>query len=45
LSGGRATLLEWDENIPKFEVVHAEVEKAKLYMRQALPRVEVGVAS
>jgi uncharacterized protein (UPF0276 family) len=29
LSGGRSTLLEWDENIPDFEVVHAEVLKAK----------------
>ena len=29
LSGGRSTLLEWDESIPPFEVVHAEVLKAK----------------
>jgi uncharacterized protein len=29
LSGGRSTLLEWDENIPDFEVVHAEALKAK----------------
>jgi uncharacterized protein (UPF0276 family) len=29
LSGGRSTLLEWDENIPEFDVVHAEVLKAK----------------
>lgn len=28
-SGGRATLVEWDEAIPPFEVVHAEVLKAK----------------
>ncbi len=28
-SGGRSTLLEWDENIPAFDVVHAEVLKAK----------------
>lgn len=27
-SGGRATLLEWDTNIPSFEVVHAELQKA-----------------
>lgn len=27
-TGGRATLLEWDEDIPSFEVVHAEVCKA-----------------
>jgi uncharacterized protein (UPF0276 family) len=30
-SGGRPTLLEWDENIPDFEVVHAEAEKALRY--------------
>ena len=29
MSGGRSTLLEWDESIPPFEVVHAEVLKAK----------------
>lgn len=28
-SGGRSTLVEWDENIPPFQVVHAEVKKAK----------------
>src|SRR6185295_5888108 len=27
--GSRATLLEWDENIPPFEVVHAEALKAR----------------
>ena len=31
LSGGRSTLLEWDEKIPPFEVVHAEAEKARKY--------------
>jgi uncharacterized protein (UPF0276 family) len=36
LSGGRATLLEWDENIPEFDVVHAEVLKAKKYMDEGL---------
>lgn len=30
-SGGRATLLEWDEDIPPFEVVHAEALKARNY--------------
>jgi uncharacterized protein (UPF0276 family) len=29
ISGGRATLLEWDESIPPFEVVHAEALKAQ----------------
>ena len=28
-TGGVATLLEWDENIPGFEVVHAEALKAR----------------
>ena len=32
LTGGAATLLEWDANIPAFPVVHAEVLKAKQYM-------------
>lgn len=29
LSGGRSTLLEWDADIPPFERVHAEVERAR----------------
>jgi hypothetical protein len=29
LTGGRSTLLEWDENIPAFPVVHREVLKAR----------------
>lgn len=35
LSGGRSTLLEWDDNIPAFEVVHAEVLKAKSHLEIA----------
>lgn len=31
LTGGVSTLLEWDSNIPPFEVVHREVLKAKRY--------------
>jgi uncharacterized protein len=31
-TGGAATLLEWDANIPPFAEVHAEVLKAKGYM-------------
>ncbi len=30
-SEGRPTLLEWDDDIPSFEVVHAEAEKARRY--------------
>ncbi|WP_295795469.1 DUF692 domain-containing protein [Mucilaginibacter sp.] len=32
LTGGVATLLEWDGNIPEFDVYHAELLKAKQYM-------------
>lgn len=31
-TGGAATLLEWDGNIPDFETCHAELLKAKSYM-------------
>ena len=44
-SGGRPTLLEWDENIPEFEVVHAEAEKARKYLtrgEQREPREDKG---
>ncbi len=37
LTGGVSTLLEWDAKIPAFPVVHAEVLKAKSYMRENLP--------
>lgn len=33
LTGGVSTLLEWDANIPDFPVLHAEVLKARDYMR------------
>lgn len=36
LTGGAATLLEWDARIPEFPVVHAEVLKARQHMRAAL---------
>jgi len=36
LTGGAATLLEWDAKIPEFPVVHAEVLKARDYMGAAL---------
>jgi uncharacterized protein len=35
-TGGVSTLLEWDANIPPFDVVHAEVLKAKQYMGEHL---------
>lgn len=34
-TGGRATLLEWDADIPSFEEVHAEVLKARRFRRAA----------
>ena len=33
MTGGVATLLEWDSNIPDFERYHAELLKAKQYMK------------
>jgi hypothetical protein len=34
LTGGVATLLEWDSQIPEFEEYHAELLKAKQYMNK-----------
>jgi hypothetical protein len=34
-TGPRATLLEWDADIPEFEVVHAEAEKARPFREAA----------
>jgi uncharacterized protein (UPF0276 family) len=34
-AGPRSTLLEWDEDIPDFETVHAEAKKAAVYRAQA----------
>lgn len=46
LTGGVSTLLEWDAKIPPFEVVHAEVLKAKQYMSaQLTPLPSPAVAS
>jgi uncharacterized protein (UPF0276 family) len=39
LSGGRSTLYEWDENIPAFAVVHAEVLKAKKRLEKVLRKI------
>ena len=36
-TGGVATLLEWDADIPPFPVVHEEVLKARKYMDENLP--------
>jgi uncharacterized protein (UPF0276 family) len=36
LTGGAATLLEWDAKIPSFPEVHAEVLKARSYMAERL---------
>jgi len=36
LTGGAATLLEWDANIPEFPVVHAEVLKSRQFMTSEL---------
>lgn len=51
-TGGRATLLEWDDHIPPFEVVHEEVLKARELVASAggarsltNPREDADVAS
>ena len=36
--GLRATLLEWDAEIPAFEVVHAEVQKARVWRGEEASR-------
>jgi uncharacterized protein (UPF0276 family) len=41
-TGPTATLLEWDEDIPEFDVVHQEVLKARAYRKQ---EVDVEAAS
>jgi uncharacterized protein (UPF0276 family) len=41
--GNVSTLLEWDEDIPSFEVVHAEALKARHF--RSAPRTEVAHAS
>lgn len=41
LSGGRSTIYEWDENVPAWDVLHAEALKAKAYQTQA----EAGLAA
>ena len=44
-TGPVATLLEWDENIPSFETVHAEALKARTFREQASEIVPLEVAS
>lgn len=39
-TGGVATLLEWDAEIPPFPVVHQEVLKARQYMDENLPAAQ-----
>jgi uncharacterized protein (UPF0276 family) len=43
--GPTATLLEWDDNIPSFDEVHAEALKAKRYLQQADPAAITDVTS
>lgn len=38
LTGGRSTMVEWDERIPAFDVVHREVLKAGRFRQKALAR-------
>jgi uncharacterized protein (UPF0276 family) len=39
--GGIATLLEWDADIPEFDVVHAEALKARAYREEPQPEREL----
>jgi uncharacterized protein len=39
ITGNVATLLEWDANIPPFEILHAEALKAKMWISQQPPVV------
>ncbi|RMH21805.1 MAG: DUF692 domain-containing protein [Acidobacteria bacterium] len=41
-TGGASTLLEWDGNIPSFEVCHRELLKAKRYMADHFAPAESG---
>jgi uncharacterized protein (UPF0276 family) len=41
LTGGVSTLLEWDAKIPAFDVVHAEVLKAKQFIGKETPLSQV----
>ncbi|HEX8367846.1 MAG TPA: DUF692 domain-containing protein [Pyrinomonadaceae bacterium] len=41
LTGGAATLLEWDSNIPDFEGYHAELLKAKDFMNACAAEREI----
>lgn len=46
LTGGASTLLEWDANIPPFDVLHAEVLKARRHIADQLgPLPETPVAA
>lgn len=43
-SGGVSTLLEWDGNIPEFEVYFAEVQKAKQFMQGTFSGINMDAA-
>lgn len=43
-TGGAATLLEWDGDIPSFAECHAELRKAELYMDGAFDGLSVGAS-
>ena len=45
LTGGTSVLLEWDGNIPAFDVYHAELMKAKKYMTHHFEQLPVQTGS
>ena len=44
-TGNVATLLEWDADIPEFEVVHAEALKARVYRSEKAEKSEAAFAA
>jgi uncharacterized protein (UPF0276 family) len=44
-SGGAATLLEWDGNVPEFARVHAEVLRAREFMAAVAPASDLHAAA
>lgn len=43
-TGGRSTMVEWDDDIPDFQTVHAEVLKAQIYRDQAEAELAQGTS-
>ena len=44
-TGNVSTLLEWDADIPAFEIVHAEALKARAYRNEKAEKVRVAASA